>query len=135
MKSLIYCLVVFMTLVACSDDDDHVVEPLDFAEQTLGKWRLTDRIPHGVEYCELQSTIEFKEENELHVVVYNGDEPGNCDFFERDGTWEYEDRNKMKIQLNGEEPNYVWVNFGEGLNSIELNEDGTEVIEIFGKVN
>ena len=124
-----------MILIACSNDDDQTVEPFDMNPQTLGTWSLRDRIPHGLEFCELQTTIEFKEEQDLHVVVYNGDEPGDCDFFESGGTWEYIDGNKMRIQFDSQAPIYLWATFENNINTMHLTYDESEITETFVKVS
>lgn len=129
-KFFLCALLIGMCFISCSDDKDAGSKSIDPKKAIVGTWSLRDRIPHGIEVCELQTTFQFAGDYSVEIEIYNGDEPDDCKSITIYGEYYLQEEN-LVLEREGYENIVFELSFQEGGKRMELS-DG-ELTEIYIK--
>lgn len=125
-------------IFSCSnnDDNDNHEEPIVLEEAIVGEWKLRDRFTMdgenvGIEYCELQTTLQFIEGSSLNATFAEGDEPGECESNSLEGTWQVEE-DSLNLYFDLTETEFDFqAEVTENNNKLTLSSTIYNVVEIY----
>lgn len=133
----LFLLLLLPICFACSNEEPApVTTELSFEEKMLGTWQLVDRVPHGIEFCELSNFIRFSPPNEFLVELNISDDAGGCRSASTSGTWKYLENNQVEIHITGIEGNsIVEITFLDNAKALKLVHDpsGESSTETYAK--
>lgn len=133
-KNLILVLLLPF-LLSCNKDDDGSTISATFEKKIIGTWNLIGREPHGIEYCELSTNMQFFQEGEFSYELFIGDTPGECESASISGTWSYLGDNQIEFNPAGIEENTVLIiEFFDNDTGFRLKElDNSDEYEVYAK--
>lgn len=133
LKIIVFYFSIILLLLSCSNDGNEN-HSASVEEEIIGTWKLVDRSPNGIEYCEMENILELSEGGSFFGSFYIGDNVDECESATVTGNWSVMENDQLEIIFNGGEVITVVldVNFSQNLNRLELsnnygNETTTEI--------
>ena len=133
LKKSSFLFLILLFCLSCSNDDNNKPS-VNFEEKIIGKWNLVDRVPNGIEYCELTNYVQFSQDGDFHLQISIGDEPSACQTASSNGTWLYLGNDQVEIDLSGVEENTVLiVDFFDNYTAFDLKTEDSQQYEVYAK--